>query len=370
MIIGVDARAASEVKAGRGRVVRELLAAFARLPDDNRYLLYCRTPDPELELDERFEWRAIDQRDPLWHVRAARKASRACEVFFSTNSYLTTWFTRVPSVLLVYDMIAFVPGASAQRRAQAIEHLTIRRALRRAQEAICISRATERDLVERFPQARGKTSVAHLAAHPRFARRRSAEELEEVKKRYGLEKPVVLSTGTLEPRKNLPRLIEAFANLPADLRDSHLLVLVGPQGWDTEETLRRVSLRSELVKVLGYVPDEDLACLYQLCTVFCYPSLYEGFGLPLLEAMAAGAACITSDRSSLPEIGGDGARYVDPTDVTDIARALEELLRSEDQRQALRERGREIAGRFSWDRAGRVVLDRLAAAGNRAAHER
>ncbi len=300
MKIAIDARAAAEVKAGRGRVVRELLAALGRLPDDHRYLLYCRTPGEGLDLDERFEWRALGFRDPLWHAAAARAANGTSEVFFSTNSYLTAWFTRVPSVLLVYDLIAFVAGASPQRRAQLIERATIRTALRRTREAICISRATERDLVERFPAARGKTSVALLAADPRFAERRSPAKLEDVTRRHRLDRPFVLSTGTLEPRKNLPRLIEAFASLPDELRDTHLLALVGPEGWDMDETLGRAQLRAEHVRLLGYVPDEELAALYQSCHVFCYPSLYEGFGLPLLEAMSAGAACLTSNRSSLP----------------------------------------------------------------------
>src|SRR6266540_5564868 len=129
MVIGVDARAAEEVPAGRGRVVRELLRALAVLDDDNRYVLYCRTPATELALDERFEWKSLPARDPVWHLRAARAANRRCDVFFSTNSYLTAWFTRVPTVVLVYDLIAFVIGARAQRRAQAIEYATIRPAL-------------------------------------------------------------------------------------------------------------------------------------------------------------------------------------------------------------------------------------------------
>src|SRR5947207_15242478 len=107
MKIGFDARAAAEVKAGRGRVVRELLRATARLYDDNTFVLYCREPAPELELDDRFRWRQLAARDPLWHIRAASAARHDCDVFFSTNSYLTAWFTLVPTIVLVYDLIAF-----------------------------------------------------------------------------------------------------------------------------------------------------------------------------------------------------------------------------------------------------------------------
>ena len=136
MLIGVDARAAAEVPAGRGRVVRELLRALATLQNDHSFALYCRRPESTLALDERFEWRRITEKDPAWHLRAARDANRSCDVYFSTNSYLAAWFTRVPTVLLVYDLIAFVPGARAQRRAQTIERATIRPALRRGSRPI------------------------------------------------------------------------------------------------------------------------------------------------------------------------------------------------------------------------------------------
>jgi glycosyltransferase involved in cell wall biosynthesis len=361
VLIGVDARAAAEVPAGRGRVVRELLQALATLQNDHRFTLYCREPESTLALDERFEWRRIAARDPVWHVRAARHANRSCDVYFSTNSYLAAWFTRVPTVLLVYDLIAFVPGARAQRRAQTIERATIRPALRRARRVLCISHATESDLVGRFPAARGKTAVMQLAADERFGRPRSEAELSEVRRRYGLDREFVLSTATLEPRKNLPRLIEAYAGLEPELRERAKLVLVGPAGWEMEETLRTARAH-EGIELLGYVPDDDLGALYELCTAFCYPSLYEGFGLPLLEALQSGAPSIASDTPSLVEVAGDAARLVDPRDVAAIRAALAELLSNENVREELRERGRRRAREFSWEKAARTALDELVAA--------
>jgi glycosyltransferase involved in cell wall biosynthesis len=359
VLIGVDARAAAEVPAGRGRVVRELLQALATLQNEHRFALYCRQPERALRLDGRFEWREIDARDPVWHMRAARDANRTCDVYLSTNSYLAAWFTRVPTVLLVYDLIAFVAGARAQRRAQAIERATIRPALRRARQVLCISHATESDLVGRFPAARGKTAVMQLAADERFGRPRSEDELSAVRRRYGLDGDFVLSTATLEPRKNLPRLIEAYAGLEPELRERAKLVLVGPEGWQMDETLRTARAHEADVRLLGYVPDDDLAALYELCTAFCYPSLYEGFGLPLLEALQSGAPSIASDTPSLVEVAGDAARHVDPRDVEAIRDALAELLRSSDARDALRERGRRRATEFSWERAARTALDVL-----------
>jgi glycosyltransferase involved in cell wall biosynthesis len=360
--IGFDARAAAEVKAGRGRVVRELLRAISTLDDDHAFLLYCREPAPELELDERFEWRPVPARDPVWHLRAAWAASRRCDVFFSTNSYLTAWFTRIPSVVLVYDLIAFVPGTRPQRRAQLIEHATIRLAVRRARRLLCISYATEHDLVERFPAAAGKSAVVQLAANERFGAELPAEQLDDVRRRYGLDRPFVLSAATLEPRKNLPRLIQAYAGLPDVVREGHRLVLVGPSGWEMEETLRSAGAHAGDVELLGYVPDADLAALYQLCTVFCYPSLYEGFGLPVLEALQSGAPTVASRTPSLVEVAGEAARYVGPLDVDDIRAAIADLLADGDAREELSRRGPKRAASFSWRRAARETLDELVGA--------
>jgi glycosyltransferase involved in cell wall biosynthesis len=347
------------VPAGRGRVVRELLEAIAKLPHEHRFLLYCRTPADGLALDERFEWRRVGAPDPLWHLLTALRANRECGAFFSTNSYLTAWFTRVPTAIEIYDLIPFQPGAQAQRRAALIERATIRPALRRARSLICISEATRDDLIRHFPIADGKARVAQLAAGERFNASRPPEDLAAVTRRLGLDGPFVLCTGTLEPRKNLRRLIEAFVGLPDDLRGT--LALVGPKGWENEEFEQLTRSHAADVKLLGYVSDDDLAALYQACTVFSYPSLYEGFGLPVLEAMACGAPVLTSRVSSMPEIAGEAARYVNPLDAGDIRAGLTELLESADLRESLSAAGREQAAKFSWERTARETIEALEA---------
>jgi glycosyltransferase involved in cell wall biosynthesis len=354
VVIGVDARAAVEVPAGRGRVVRELLEALAKLPVDHTYRLYCRTP-AELHLDDRFRWEVVDSPDPVWHVRTALAANRACDAFLSTNSYLTAWFLRVPTAIVVYDLIPFRPGTHPQRRAQLIEKATIRPALRRARSLVCISAATRDDLVELFPHAASKARVVLLAASESLRRPRGEDELLEVRRRHGLEGSFVLCTGTLEPRKNLARLIEAFVGLPPELSETHTLALVGPRGWEAEEIHRQIAAESAHVKLLGYVSDDDLAALYQECTLFCYPSLYEGFGLPVLEAMTCGAPVLTSRVSSMPEIAGDAAVYVDPLDVVDMRMRLERLLGSSGERGALAARGRARSSQFSWARTAQEM---------------
>ena len=353
LTFGIDARAAAEVPAGRGRVVREVLGALARLDGDERYVLYGREP-AELELDGRFEWRIVDRPDPLWHLDVARRASRECAAFLSTNSYLTAWFTRVPCAVIVYDLVPFIAGAQAQKRAARIEKATIDVGVRRAQALVCISAATRRDLVQRVPSSAPRSLVIPLAAAVQFASPGTG--------RSGIERPYVLAAGTLEPRKNLARLLDAWAQLCPPLRDAHELVLVGPVGWEADAI--RAGARGRGVRLTGYVPDEQLAALYHGCELFCYPSLYEGFGLPVLEAMRAGAPVITSNVSSLPEVAGDAAVLVDPLSVDAIRDALACLLADPDERRRLRAAGRARAALFSWERTAtelRDVLRRLCA---------
>lgn len=333
--IGVDARAAAEVPAGRGRYVRELIGAIERSADPEQLRLYARQR-AELGTD----WELIGARDPLWHWLAARAASRECDTFLSTNSYLTAWFTTIPTAVVVYDMVAFTAGASPQRRAAAIERATIGRAIKRAAAFICISEATRAEFLDRFPQAAARTHVTPLAADPRFSRAKATAR----------DRPYVLAVGTLEPRKNLVRLIEAWAALPAHIRSEHRLALVGPVGWDVEATLSAARAHPADVELLGYVDDDELAGLYAGCAAFAYPSLHEGFGLPVLEAMSAGAPVITSNVSSLPEVAGDAALLVDPLDVGALSDALETLLTDAARADALRAAGREQARLFSWDR--------------------
>ncbi len=351
---GIDARAAAEVPAGRGRVVRELLSALARLGGDERWLLYCREP-ADLRLDERFAWRAVARPDPLWHLDVARRASRECDALLSTNSYLTAWFTRIPCAVVVYDLVPFVAGALAQRRAAWIERATIDVGVRRARALVCISEATRRDLVARVPSSAPRSVVVALAAGERFDAPARAPA--------PASRPYVLAAGTLEPRKNLERLLDAWAGLPASLRDEHELVLVGPTGWQAGEILRRAGAGG--VRLTGHVPDDELAVLYGGATVFCYPSLYEGFGLPVLEAMRAGAPVITSNVSSLPEVAGDAALLVDPLSVAAISGALAHLLADPSERARLRAAGLARAALFSWERTASELRDVLRRIGAR-----
>jgi alpha-1,3-rhamnosyl/mannosyltransferase len=353
--IGIDARAAVEVPAGRGRVVRELLRSLAARADDgHRYVLYARQQWAKDKLDERFRWRLIDARDPWWHLRTARAANRECEVFLSSNSYLTTWFLDIPAVPIVYDLVTFEPGMRPNRRSQLIERLTLGHAVRRSAALLAISQATADALSTRFPRAAGRTVVAPLGVTPALS-----DELDPAEATTLPPPGFVLAVGTLEPRKNLPRLVAAYGDLDAQLQARHPLVVVGALGWKTGATLDALRSLGSRCTLLGYVSDAALAELYRRCAVFCYPSLGEGFGLPVLEAMAAGAAVLTSKISSLPEVGGDAVEYADPRDVASIAGGLQRLLTDESRRAELTGRASARAREFSWERFATITLGAL-----------
>jgi glycosyltransferase involved in cell wall biosynthesis len=337
LTIGIDARAAVEVPAGRGRVVRELLRELARSDAPHTYRCYARTAWSEPD-DSRFTWVLSEDRDPLWNVKAARRASRECDVFLSTNSYLTTWFLTIPGVPIVYDLVTFDPAMRPSKRSMLIERATLGLATRRSKAFVSISEATTRELARHFPRTKGRTTTALLGA--------STNENAEAPS-PGLPPPgFVLAVGTLEPRKNLPRLVKAYKALPRELQDRHPLAVVGALGWETGETLDALTSLQDRCRLLGYVSDADLSELYRRCAVFAYPSLGEGFGLPVLEAMAAGAAVVTSNLSSLPEVGGDAVLYADPHDVASITEALTQALTA-DTRE-LKERATQRAQTFSW----------------------
>jgi glycosyltransferase involved in cell wall biosynthesis len=361
LTIGIDARAAAEVPAGRGRVVRELLRALsARGEDSHRYVLYARRAWEEQPLDERFSWHLIEAGDPWWHIKTAHAANRVCDVFLSSNSYVTPLFLRIPAITIVYDMTTFEPSMRPNRRSTVIERSTLGLAVRCSAALLAISQATADALVRHFPAAEGRTVVALLGVTPALVGELDSSEAAT------LPPPgFVLAVGTLEPRKNLPRLVAAYKILEEELQRRHPLVVVGALGWETGETLDSLRSLGDRARMLGYVSDAALAELYRRCAVFCYPSLGEGFGLPVLEAMAAGAAVLTSNVSSLPEVGGEAVAYADPTRVEDIAAQLQSLLGDESRRVALAELAQARASEFSWARFAELVLRTLDEAAGR-----
>jgi glycosyltransferase involved in cell wall biosynthesis len=348
--IGIDARAAAEVPAGRGRYVRELLRAMSALEGDHELILYAREPWPLAGS----RWRLIATPDPVWPLHVAHAAGATCDVMLATGSYLLCASAPMPTAATVFDLVAFDPELRPPRGALA-ERLTLPLAVRRAASLLCISDATRAELLGRFPAARERAHVIPLGVNREFADACSHTDPDTPQP----PRPYVLSVGTLEPRKNLVRLIDAYARLPQPLRDRFELVVVGGPGWATSEIDATFKRHAAHIRILGAVTDAELRDLYAGASVFAYPSLAEGFGLPVLEAMAVGAPVLTSNRSSLFEVAGDAAELVDPFDVDSITTGLSALLVDETRRADLAAKGRLRAAEFTWERTARETLDHL-----------
>jgi glycosyltransferase involved in cell wall biosynthesis len=214
------------------------------------------------------------------------------------------------------------------------------RILRRADGLIAVSENTRQDAIRLLGIAPDRIETIHSGVDERYFNARPSSIA------HGRRRPYVLYVGTIEPRKNLDTLLDAWSALSRELREAFELVIAGPEGWGSEKTLARIQRE---VTYLGYVPEADLPGLVASATAFAYPSLYEGFGFPVAQAMAAGVAVLTSNNSSLREIARDGALLVDPKSPLEITRGLTRLLESESLRREVAERGRARAQQFRWE---------------------
>jgi glycosyltransferase involved in cell wall biosynthesis len=231
-------------------------------------------------------------------------------------------------------------------------------AARRATAIIAVSEATKKDIVRILKVKASQVHVIHEAVSPVFRPLPPDDSLEEVRRAYNLPKRFLLYVGTIEPRKNLVRLIQAYHHLCQRQEHAHALVFVGSPGWKCDEvfaTVERLSLNGK-VRFLGYVPQADLVALYNLAEAMAFPSLYEGFGLPILEAMACGTPVIASPNGSLQEVAGSAAEFVDPKNVESIADGLQHVLSNPARQEELRAKGFAQAARFSWETTARQTL--------------
>lgn len=215
---------------------------------------------------------------------------------------------------------------------------------------IAVSENTKKDIVDLLGIPENRIRVVYEAADPIYGCQCSADNVQQVRKKYGIEGKFVLAVGTREPRKNIGRIIKAFSNLQSDLT----LVIAGKYGWGEDAGKIENHSPQAKIKILGYVAKEDLACLYTEAECFVYPSLYEGFGLPVLEAMTCGCPVVTSDVSSLPEVSGNAAILVDPLDVNNIAEGIEKAIKN---RRELVKKSRNRAKEFSWEKTARETLE-------------
>jgi glycosyltransferase involved in cell wall biosynthesis len=260
-----------------------------------------------------------------------------------------------PLVLTVHDVIFRRYPGYFSPRVRLLLNTVLPLSLWCAVTVLTVSEASRREIEHFYPFTRGKILVTPEAAGP-IANVKPEMPLAE---RHTHGREFILAVGTVQPRKNLTRLVEAYLSLREHGATNARLVIVGRKMWQSAAIQQQAAHSPYAADIVftGYLEEAALAALYRTCSAFVYPSLYEGFGLPVLEAMACGAPVITSNVSSLPEVAGDGAMLVDPYSVKQIAEGLAAVLTNADLRESLRERGRRRAAHFSWEKTAQMTVE-------------
>jgi glycosyltransferase involved in cell wall biosynthesis len=365
---GFDLRPFLKEETGVGIYYRNLLFELAALDRDNEYLLFSaswkdRFPAGRIPPFARRRFRDVKLPVRLVDALWSNWERPRLELFFGGKLDLTHSPTplllpaRGRKVVTVYDLFFLDFPDKADRQARAHFARRIASALERADGIVTISRFTRDELLAKFDLPEAKVRVIHLGIDPRFGESLAEPELRGLSERYRLPGEYLLFAGALEPRKNLPILVESFARV-RDRRPGCGLVLAGRAGADLRAVEAKIaSLRLDgAVRILGYVPEPELRGLYQAAAGFVYPSACEGFGLPLLEAMAAGCPVAASAAGAIPEVAGEAALLFPPGDAEACAAALLRLLEDETLRRSLIDRGRRRVREFSWTRTARETL--------------
>lgn len=358
MRIGLDARVLGAHKTGDRSYLLGLVQGFASLPGDHQFLLYFDQPPPELNLPPQFEIRVAPAAHPrLWTPFVLPRVAREDGVDVLQVQYIAPGCRHPRVVTTIHDVTYRLHPEWFPFKDRVLLDLGIRRSLSTVAGVITGSECTRRDLGQVYGLAPERIAVTPYAAPVGFARA-SSEQVSEVLQHHGLTQPYVLFVGVLQPRKNLVRILRAFLKAKRDSGFPHRLAVVGKLGWKSTEIEREMEAAEATgaVQRLGYVPDEDLPPLFTGAEAFLFPTLYEGFGIPVLEAFACGVPVITSDVSALPEVAGDAAVLVDPTDEATLVDALQRVLSDPSLRTRLGEAGLQRAATFTWTRTAQQTL--------------
>lgn len=385
MNIAIDVRRIRDF--GVGTYIRNLLLALAAARTEHRYRLIC-TPQDRASLPtlpENFEPVSYARPDAsrFDHLELPRLIAKLGTDVSHIPFHRVPLFLRKPYVVTIHDLASlFYDDASGLLHA--VRGFRLRQGLERADRIIAVSGATQRDVTSLVPRAADRVRLIYNAPDPLFTvraapdengaadARQTSRDRSRILERYQIRYPFLLYAGSIRPQKNIPRLIEAFAVARNELehhggyRDLRLII-IGDE-ISRHPDVRRAVIHSRVedcVRFLGFLPFETLRVFHELATAFVFPSLYEGFGLPPLEAMASGTPVIASAVSSLPEVVGGAAMLVNPENVFDIARGITEVLLNDGLRQELIHKGRKQAARFSWAKTAEEVLQLYEELGNK-----
>ena len=352
MKIGIDISQIAFPGTGVATYTKNLVAQLLKIDTRNQYVLFASSLRQQQAFKDfpakvfpfpptltEFIWNQL-------HIFPIENLIGKVDVFHSSD--WTQPPTKAKKVTTIHDMIVYKFPESSHSKIIATQKRRLEWVKKECDLIIADSQATKKDIIEILRVPENKIKVVYLAAGEEF-RPQSEDEINRVKQKYHLEKSYVLAVGTREPRKNLDRVAEAFSKLKSKNVE---LVIAGKSGWGNDNFIRQTG--GSNLKLLGYVPQEDLPAHFAGAACFVYPSLYEGFGVPILEAMACGCPVVTSNVSSLPEVGGKAALYVDPTSLDDIADKIDSAIRSRDN---LTKVGLAQAKKFSWKKTAQETLN-------------
>jgi glycosyltransferase involved in cell wall biosynthesis len=360
MRVLIDCTGITRNKAGVGVYAKNLVEELSRLAHGPHYFLLIQDDDPELDFSGRPDVTMIRVRAGIFRKLPLRflleQLLLPCLLVIHRIDVLHSLHYSFPlirfgtkQVVTLHDMTFFNMPQAHERVKIIYFRFFIRADVRFADKVIFASHSALTDCTGRLGALRGTSTVIHHGKSEAFHTDLAASEIQRVREKYGLNAEFVLFVGTIEPRKNLSRLVSAFASVCGG-HSGLLLVIVGMKGWMYDglmEMVKNLNLQSRVI-FTGFVPEEEKPFLIAAAKVFAYPSLYEGFGIPVLEALACGIPTVTSNVSSLPEVAGDAALTVDPYSVAEISSALEKLISDEPLRQRLTREALKQAAKFTW----------------------
>lgn len=351
MRIGIDVGTLREKTRGVGYYLLNLLEYFNKIATEDSFYLYS-TGSILHDFSKSQNWHNRFGTIPLpgsfWLQTQGKRFIKKDQIdtFFAPAHILPLKLPpNIKKVLAIHDMVSIYYPATMANYNRLIHNLFFKPSVKYADHIITMSEFIKKSIVEYFGIDGAKIATIYEGVSNKF-RPYEKNEVLSVLDRYGLKKPFILSVGTLEPRKNYPILLQAFKHLKID----YDLVVVGKKGWKADNvftTIRNLGLENRVI-ILGYVNGEDMPYLYNAAEVFVFPSIYEGFGLPVLEALASGVAVVCSNSSSLPEVGGDAAIYFDPKSVDALTVKIQKILQDNQLRSSLREKGFIQARKFDW----------------------
>ncbi len=369
--IGINGRSLFRQLTGVQHYAREITFALKSLePDNVRFTVFSgregRGSGEGLPLTASSIPAGGPVRGLVWEQTVLRRMAKKAGVDILFNpANVAPLFPPAISVVTIHDLSFLLFPQYFSRAFGAYYRSVIPRIVKQAVAVITDSESSRQDLIERMGVPPDKVTAIHLGVSPSYRRRQKKAEIEEVRSRHMLPPRFFLSVSSLEPRKNLGRLVKAYGLLPEEVTRVHKLVLAGAGNRifaDAALTHELSRLPPGSVITPGYISEEDLPAVYRMSTALVFPSLYEGFGLPVIEAMAASTPVITSSRSSLPEVAGPAAALIDPESPEEIAAAMELIAQDSGTRNLLIERGKKRASKFTWEKTAKETLAVLKAA--------